>query len=79
MIRPKRPASGVERPGLFLDNDLARPYQDPDTWLQVTAEHPGSWWPRWELWLAERSGERVAPPPTPACLAPAPGTYVLAR
>jgi poly[(R)-3-hydroxyalkanoate] polymerase subunit PhaC len=62
------------------------PYQDPDTWLQVTAEHAGSWWPSWESWwpsweqwLAERSGKRVAPPPTPAGLAPAPGTYVLER
>jgi polyhydroxyalkanoate synthase len=55
------------------------PYQDPDTWLLATSEHPGSWWPRWEQWLAERSGERVAPPPTTGGLAPAPGTYVLER
>jgi polyhydroxyalkanoate synthase len=55
------------------------PYQDPDTWLLATSEHPGSWWPRWEQWLAKRSGERVAPPPTTGGLAPAPGTYVLER
>lgn len=59
----------------FVSHDAAvpegRPYQDPDTWLLVT-EHAGSWWPRWERWLAERSGERVAPSPTPAGLAFAP-------
>jgi poly[(R)-3-hydroxyalkanoate] polymerase subunit PhaC len=56
-----------------------QPYRDPDTWLQATPVEPGSWWPRWERWLAERSGDRVAPPTAPTGLAPAPGTYVLER
>jgi polyhydroxyalkanoate synthase len=43
----------------------------------------GSWWPEWQSWLAERSSERVPPPPIGApeqgypVLADAPGTYVL--
>jgi polyhydroxyalkanoate synthase len=56
-----------------------QPYQDPDAWLAATAEQPGSWWPRWEQWLAERSGERVAPPlgvVGEGTLADAPGIYV---
>ena len=60
-----------------------QPYQDPDAWLAATVEQPGSWWPRWERWLAERSGERVAPPPLgiagQGSLADAPGTYVHER
>jgi polyhydroxyalkanoate synthase subunit PhaC len=43
----------------------------------------GSWWPRWESWLASRSGKQV-PARVPGeagyeVLAPAPGTYVLER
>ncbi|MFQ6330640.1 PHA/PHB synthase family protein [Nocardia sp. CWNU-33] len=55
---------------------------DPGAWLDATAENPGSWWPNFVEWLAERSGpERDAPqslgtadlPPVDS----APGTYVL--
>jgi polyhydroxyalkanoate synthase len=54
----------------------------PEDWLAGAEKHPGSWWPRWGAWLAERSGRMVrarqpgdaAHPP----LAPAPGTYVVA-
>jgi polyhydroxyalkanoate synthase len=56
-------------------------YLDPDAWLAETPVQPGSWWPAWTRWLAERSG---APAPAPAIggsrlapLADAPGTYVL--
>ncbi len=56
-------------------------YLDPDAWLNETPVQPGSWWPAWTRWLAERSG---APAPAPAIggsrfapLADAPGTYVL--
>ncbi len=51
-------------------------------WQAEAEFHPGSWWGRWEAWLAPRSGKRI-----PArdlgdsghpVLAPAPGTYVTA-
>ncbi len=54
-------------------------YADPDTWLSETAEKPGSWWPEWFGWLAERSG-RMQPldraRAEPEGLWNAPGTYV---
>ena len=60
-----------------------QPYEDPDTWMLATAEEQGSWWPRWQRWVAERSGERVAPPPLgipgTGPLADAPGVYVHER
>ncbi len=51
-----------------------------DDWLAGATEHPGSWWPDWDAWLAPRSGERVPPRvpgegPLPA-LEDAPGSYV---
>jgi poly[(R)-3-hydroxyalkanoate] polymerase subunit PhaC len=60
-----------------------QPYRDPDSWLRSTPERPGSWWPQWEGWLAERSGGQVAPPSLgvagePA-LGDAPGGYVFER
>ena len=56
---------------------------DADAWYARNAPEPGSWWPAWGAWLAQRSGARTAPPPlgnARAGLAPlcdAPGTYVL--
>lgn len=61
---------------------LGAPYVDPQTWLTQTAPHPGSWWPAWFEWLANRSGKPVAPPSMANAkagfspLEPAPGTYV---
>jgi polyhydroxyalkanoate synthase len=58
-------------------------YLDADAWLDATPAHDGSWWPAWQAWLAEHSGERVAPPRTGApddgypVLEDAPGGYVL--
>jgi polyhydroxyalkanoate synthase len=60
-------------------------YVDPDRWAAETPTEEGSWWPRWEEWLARRSGKRGAPPGmgapsrgyAPLCRAP--GTYVLER
>jgi polyhydroxyalkanoate synthase len=31
-----------------------------DTWLARAEYHEGSWWPRWEVWLKERSGQLLA-------------------
>jgi polyhydroxyalkanoate synthase len=51
---------------------------DPEAWLTAAQFTPGSWWPRWRDWLAQRSGDQVTArvPQDPIC--PAPGTYVLA-
>jgi polyhydroxyalkanoate synthase len=55
------------------------PYVDPDTWAALAPRQPGSWWPQWQRWLAERSGPMVPPPPLNGGLEPAPGQYVLQR
>jgi polyhydroxyalkanoate synthase len=58
-------------------------YADADTWLRSTPTHDGSWWPVWQAWLADHSGEPGDPPPmgAPAAGYPpvedAPGSYVL--
>lgn len=56
-------------------------YVDPDEWLGKAERRDGSWWPSWGDWLAERSGERRAPPPMGGAkgrtFGPAPGTYVM--
>jgi polyhydroxyalkanoate synthase subunit PhaC len=60
-------------------------YVDPETWLAANPARAGSWWPAWTAWLAERSGEPVAPPPLGrsgsgfAPLEDAPGRYVLVQ
>ncbi|HEX7221153.1 MAG TPA: alpha/beta fold hydrolase [Burkholderiales bacterium] len=55
------------------------PYVDPDAWAAQTAPQPGSWWPQWQRWLAERSSAPAAPPAAAPALARAPGEYVLQR
>ena len=49
-------------------------------WIEQATEIPGSWWPDWAAWLAERSGEKVdARDPSAGPLKPiedAPGSYV---
>ena len=56
---------------------------DADEWFAAAAYNDGSWWPRWDKWLASRSGNQVKArkPGTKshAVLAPAPGTYVLPK
>jgi polyhydroxyalkanoate synthase len=59
------------------------PYVAPEEWFAVTPVDEGSWWPIWQSWLVERSGDKVKPPPVGqakvgyAPLCDAPGTYVL--
>ncbi len=52
-------------------------------WRELAKAHKGSWWTDWVAWLAARSGDLVAPPPTGSQahppLADAPGTYVLEK
>src|SRR4051812_31960555 len=50
---------------------------DPEQWSECAATLPGSWWPDYDAWLAERSGA-LKPAPKPRRGAKAPGTYVLA-
>jgi poly[(R)-3-hydroxyalkanoate] polymerase subunit PhaC len=52
-------------------------------WQAGAAEHVGSWWPTWDIWLAARSGQTI-PAPKPGdgeldVLGDAPGTYVLVK
>ncbi|MCL4778590.1 MAG: class I poly(R)-hydroxyalkanoic acid synthase [Gammaproteobacteria bacterium] len=54
-----------------------------DAWLRGAAEHPGSWWPDWQDWLAAHSGEMV-PARKPgdgklAVIEAAPGSFVKVR
>ncbi|HVW72571.1 MAG TPA: class I poly(R)-hydroxyalkanoic acid synthase [Rhizomicrobium sp.] len=51
-----------------------------DAWKKGAVEHPGSWWPDWDKWLAALSGGKV-PARQPGdgelkVLGDAPGTYV---
>ncbi len=54
-----------------------------EDWQAGAAEAPGSWWPDWRAWLAERSGGQVAArDPSNGPLPPledAPGSYVKVR
>lgn len=54
-----------------------------EEWLEGAEEHPGSWWPNWDKWLAKRSGKKVpARIPGDGKLTPiedAPGSYVRVR
>ena len=54
-----------------------------DDWLGSADKHDGSWWPRWDAWLSKKSGKKVtARDPGDdkhPILAPAPGTYVVAK
>jgi polyhydroxyalkanoate synthase len=57
--------------------------QTPAEWLAGAQEHPGSWWPHWASWLAEKSGAQV-PARRPGegrfkALGDAPGGYVQQR
>ena len=64
-------------------------YTNPETgltaadWYDSAEKHEGSWWSRWDSWLAEKSGKKVdARQPggdDHPVLAPAPGTYVLSK
>jgi polyhydroxyalkanoate synthase len=54
-----------------------------EEWLAGAEERPGSWWPHWAAWLAERSGKQV-PARDPAkgalkAIEDAPGSYVKVR
>ena len=57
----------------------------PEEWQQNAPHNEGSWWPAWQEWLANRSGEMGLPPSMGnpkqgyKILCDAPGTYVLQK
>ncbi|WP_133140638.1 PHA/PHB synthase family protein [Legionella genomosp. 1] len=60
-------------------------YLTSDCWLEKAPSYQGSWWPVWQQWLVEQSGNQISPPPMgnvekdypPLC--DAPGTYVFQK
>ncbi|MDO9523930.1 MAG: class I poly(R)-hydroxyalkanoic acid synthase [Gemmobacter sp.] len=70
---------GKEKYGHYVNDDLSLSAED---WQKTATFTKGSWWPRWDEWLAKRSGPKVAAripgsePGYPA-LCPSPGTYVI--
>jgi polyhydroxyalkanoate synthase len=62
----------------YWTNDA--PVETIQDWRQGSVEHPGSWWPDWDQWLAPLSGEKI-PARVPGdgglkVLGDAPGEYV---
>ena len=56
------------------------PAASPEDWDAKSKETPGSWWPHWYAWLAQRSGKKVAvKKQVKSKLGAAPGTYVLEK
>ncbi len=59
-----------------------KPAGDFDEWVANAQENPGSWWPHWQSWIAERDNRKVAarhPGAHTPTLGDAPGTYVRVR
>jgi polyhydroxyalkanoate synthase subunit PhaC len=54
--------------------------RDPEVWRRQATEVALSWWEDWTPWIAERAGERQAPPAMGSIMHPpleeAPGSYV---
>ena len=53
---------------------------DAEKWFIEAKEVPGSWWPEWGSWLANRAGERIPAPKSVGnrkykAIEPAPGRY----
>ena len=77
LVNPPSPES---RSSFRVTDDLT---QQPGEFLAQAPKQPGSWWPDWDAWLAERSGD-LKPAPrklgngSHRAQAKAPGTYVLA-
>ena len=66
--------------GHYTNDDLSLDHED---WLAGAAFTAGSWWPRWETWLATRSGAMI-PARVPGeggqeILCDAPGPYVAVK
>lgn len=59
------------------------PVGELEDWVKRATEHPGSWWPDWQAWVASHGDERVAArEPGGGRITPiedAPGSYVKVR
>ncbi|MEP3345418.1 MAG: class I poly(R)-hydroxyalkanoic acid synthase [Litoreibacter sp.] len=66
--------------GHYTNGDMSGTQDD---WWAGADFNEGSWWPRWDKWLSEKSSSMVAArepgSETFPILAPAPGTYVLIK
>jgi poly[(R)-3-hydroxyalkanoate] polymerase subunit PhaC len=77
LVNPPNPES---RSSFLVADELTG---DPEEFLAQAPKIPGSWWPDWDAWLADRSGGLKPAPKTLGTRAykahgQAPGTYVLA-
>ena len=83
IVNPPQLEGGPARHYRIATKAAADRYVDPDQWFARHEPREGSWWPAWQAWLAERSGERGTPPPMGnkdfAPIGAAPGSYVLMR
>jgi polyhydroxyalkanoate synthase len=71
---------GKSKYGHWRNNNLP---PNPEDWLKAAASYDGSWWPHWNEWVSQYSGDEVeARKPGDGKLKPladAPGTYVMVR
>jgi polyhydroxyalkanoate synthase len=65
---------------------LADPHLAPEDWMEAAEQHPGSWWPAWQRWLAAHSTAKTKAPAMGAAaskgyrvIEDAPGRYVRQR
>ena len=70
----------VQKYGFWTNPELP---PDPAAWLEAATHQPGSWWPHWQDWNAQHSGELV-PARRPGegklpALEDAPGSYARVR
>jgi polyhydroxyalkanoate synthase len=83
IVNPPQLEGGPARHYRIATKAAADRYVDPEQWFARHGPREGSWWPAWQAWLAERSGERGTPPPMGskdfAPIGAAPGSYVLMR
>jgi len=67
----------------YWTNTKRKKYDTAAAWKEDATEHPGSWWPDWDKWLAPKSGDKVPARKIGAgelkALEPAPGSYVKVR
>ena len=71
---------GSEKYGYWVTGDKTKNPPTPQEWFKKAKQHPGSWWPAWDKWIAPKSGDKVAArKPGDGKLKPiepAPGSYV---
>jgi poly(3-hydroxyalkanoate) synthetase len=81
LVNPPAPEGTQSRASYRVAEELP---DTPEEFMVQAPRLPGTWWPDWDGWLAERSGELIAAPKALGneefkAQAKAPGTYVLAR